>query len=336
MEKDGILFHNVARIRATKAGPLLDRVPAAVFAGLDEPATHTSSDASGVELRFVMQAPTVKLTLSVEAAAEAQVAYIRYGSFPGTWAAANRILTTVPTPVTISAPANLKRLQEVARAANLAFDPAVVRICLPYCRTYYWGATGAISVPRVQQMPKQTYLAYGSSITHGSLALNPLATYPQLIADRFQADLLNFGFPGSAWLEPALADYLAARQDWTFASLELGINMLDAFSPAAFRARVRRFIAPFAADPRPVVATDMVVTDYPAAPEKVRAFRQIVQEECQGKLPYVSGLQLLAQLTDLSSDLLHPTAVGMAKIARRLGDFMIASGSVAGPSPNQV
>lgn len=326
MEKDGILFHNVARLRETKNGPLLDRLPKQVFTQLDEPASHTSSDASGVELRFVMKASTVELKLAVEEADEAQVAYLRYGTFPGTWSASTRILSKVPTKISIPQPANLARLQALAKQQHLAFDPAVVRVCLPYCRNYFYGIEGAVALPEPAQMPQRTYLAYGSSITHGSLALNPFATYPQLVADRFGADLLNFGFPGSAWLEPSLADYLAARQDWHFASLELGINMLEAFSPDAFRARVRRFISPFAADPRPVVATDMVVTDFPQAPAKVAIFRRIVQEETAGKLPYISGLALLPDLTALSADLLHPTAQGMARIAGHLGDFLRTQG----------
>lgn len=324
MQQDGIDFHNVALIRSTPAGALLDRLPAAVRAQVDEPATHTSSDASGVELRFVMQAPEVKLTLAVEAAAEAQIAYLRFGTFPGTWTASTRILTTKPTTITIARPQNLARLLAIAKAKHLAFDPAVVRVCLPYCRNYYYRVEGAVALPEPQQLPQRTYLAYGSSITHGSLALNPMATYPQLIADRLGMDLLNFGFPGSAWLEPAMADYLVSRQDWPMASLAMGINMLGAFSPATFRARVRCFIAPFAADPRPVVATDMVVTDYPENPSKVAQFRQIVKEETAGKLPYVSGLDLLGDETDLSSDLLHPTATGMRQIAQQLGDFMMA------------
>ena len=200
----------------------------------------------------------------------------------------------------------------------------MVRVCLPYCRNYYYRVEGAVALPAPHQLPPRTYLAYGSSITHGSLALNPMATYPQLIADRFGTDLLNFGFPGSAWLEPAVADYLVSRRDWHFASLAMGINMLGAFSPAAFRTRVRRFIAPFAADPRPVVATDMVVTDYPENPRKVAQFRQIVKEETAGKLPYISGLALLGDESDLSSDLLHPTATGMRQIAHHLGDFLVA------------
>ncbi|KRN25894.1 hypothetical protein FC75_GL002027 [Lacticaseibacillus camelliae DSM 22697 = JCM 13995] len=322
VEKSGILFHNVERIRETSAGPLLDRVPETVFAQLDEPATHTSSDASGVELRFVMNAPTVTLMLAVEKAAEAQVAYIRYGTFPGTWSASSRILTPQKATITIPRPVNLFRLQALARQQHLAFDPAVVRVCLPYCRNYFYGVSGDVAVPAPTQMPQRTYLAYGSSITHGSLALNPFATYPQLIADRFNADLLNFGFPGSAWLEPSVADYLVGRDDWQFASIEMGINMLGAFSPEAFRQRVRRFIAPFAQDSRPVVATDMVVTDYPEDPAKVAAFRRIVREETTGKLPYISGLDLLADMTALSSDLLHPTAQGMAQIAAHLGDFL--------------
>ncbi|WP_225047775.1 GDSL-type esterase/lipase family protein [Lacticaseibacillus kribbianus] len=311
-------LHNVARVIPSDHGVLLDRVDAATFAKLDEPATHTSNNASGIELRFVMTTDTVRITLQAQEAEELQVAYVMHGCFAGTYQEANLLVHTTPTTLTIHRPANLPRLQEVAEALGQPFDPAVVRVCLPYCRNWLIGVAGGLRPPRPSEVPSLTYLAYGSSITHGTLALTPMTTYAQQTAAKLRADLLNFGFPGSAWLEPGLADALCARPDWDFATLAMGINMLGGFSVDDFRARVRRFIAPFAKDSRPVLAFDMVATDYPLDQAKVGQFRAVVKEECAGKLPYISGLTLLPDLSGLSADLLHPSIGGMTTIAANL------------------
>ncbi|WP_461227269.1 GDSL-type esterase/lipase family protein [Lacticaseibacillus suihuaensis] len=318
MEYQNMDLHNVARVLPSPHGVLLDRADAALFAALDEPGTHTSNNDSGVELRFVMTGDTAQITLQAQEASELQVAYVMHGCFQGTYQETNLLLHTTPTTLTIHRPANLPRLQEVAAALNQPFDPAVVRLCLPYCRNWLIDVQGAIRPPRPSEVPSSTYLAYGSSITHGTLAVTPMATYAQQTATKLSADLLNFGFAGSARLEPGVADALVARPDWDFATLEMGINMLGGFSVADFRARVRRFIAPFAEDPRPVLAFDMVATDYPDDPAKVAQFRQVVQSECAGHLPYVSGLKLLPDLSGLSADLLHPSIAGMTTIAANL------------------
>ena len=55
-------------------------------------------------------------------------------------------------------------------------------------------------------------------------------------------DLINLGFGGGACLEPEIADYIAGRQDWDFASLELGINLLRQVEPEEFARRVDYFV----------------------------------------------------------------------------------------------
>lgn len=58
---------------------------------------------------------------------------------------------------------------------------------------------------------EKTYLAYGSSITHGSLALAAPCSYPFQIARRLGCDYLNLGYAGSAYLEREMAEYIVSR-----------------------------------------------------------------------------------------------------------------------------
>ena len=50
---------------------------------------------------------------------------------------------------------------------------------------------------------------YGSSITHGGCASRPGNTYPAIISRRFNSDILNLGFSGSALAEDEIANYIA-------------------------------------------------------------------------------------------------------------------------------
>ncbi len=52
-------------------------------------------------------------------------------------------------------------------------------------------------------------LFYGSSITHGGCASRPGNTYPHVLARWLDANLVNFGFSGSARGEPAMARLIA-------------------------------------------------------------------------------------------------------------------------------
>ena len=46
-------------------------------------------------------------------------------------------------------------------------------------------------------------------------------------------DLINLGVCGSAHRQPELVDYIAGREDWDFATLELSVSMMG-FEPDEF------------------------------------------------------------------------------------------------------
>lgn len=71
------------------------------------------------------------------------------------------------------------------------------------------------------------YLAYGSSITHGSLGLVQPDSYVFRIAQLLGTDYINLGFAGKALMEPEMAEYIVSRKDWNFATVEMGINAVE-------------------------------------------------------------------------------------------------------------
>ncbi|TDE52856.1 lipase [Nonomuraea mesophila] len=85
---------------------------------------------------------------------------------------------------------------------------------------------------------RRVWLHHGSSISHGSNATHPTATWPALAAAQGEAELVNLGFGGSALLDPFTA---RAMRDTSadLISVKLGINVVNgdvmrlrAFTPA--------------------------------------------------------------------------------------------------------
>ncbi|MGN1020705.1 MAG: SGNH/GDSL hydrolase family protein [Aristaeellaceae bacterium] len=314
-------FHNVADMTPADGGWLMWRLPEDVRARTNEGLrTRVCHCNSGVELRFRIRGEGVTLILKSEPEAEAQVAHIYYGSIQGGWENSARVIGTAPTRVHIPAPKNLPELRRISENAHLPFDPELVRLVLPYGTCVYMGCEGDVEPPRPGDTPARTYLAYGSSITHGSLALDMPHTYPFRIAQMLGCDYLNLGFAGTAHAEEAVARHIAGRGDWDFASVELGINMLG-FSEAEFEARIDRFTAILAGDPRPVFATSIFVFNGEQQ-EKGRRFREIVRRYAGERLIFTDGLDLLENPAFIAQDLVHPSLEGAEQIARRWSAVM--------------
>ncbi|WP_037606467.1 GDSL-type esterase/lipase family protein [Streptacidiphilus rugosus] len=90
---------------------------------------------------------------------------------------------------------------------------------------------------------RSVWLHHGSSISHGSNADRPTATWPALAAARGGVELLNLGFGGSALLDPFTA---RAMRDTPadLISVKIGINLVntDAMRLRAFVPAVHGFL----------------------------------------------------------------------------------------------
>lgn len=316
-------FHNVAELVPYEDGHIMHRVPAEVRAHLSEGLRNLSSwYATGVELRFRLRGDQTVLRLRTLPMAEGQMAHIYYGSLQGGWQNSSRLITTQPTELVIRRPENPDQLAEIHRSCALPFSPELVRVVLPYGSLVFLGVEGDVEPPRPEDLPRLTYLAYGSSITHGSLALAMPHTYPFRIAQNLGCDYLNLGFAGTAHLEKEMAEYIVSRRDWDFASMEMGVNMLGSFTEAEFERRVDVFTAILARDPRPVFATSIFGFNG-GDQKKASAFRDIVRRYAGERLHFVDGLALLKNPAYISQDMVHPTLEGIEQIAYRLRNFML-------------
>lgn len=316
-------FHNVAEMTREEDGWKMWRIPQSVRERMNDGLRNrTAAYSTGVELRFRLVDESADIDLCALPAEEAQVAYIFYGSIQGGWQHSSRIIGTERTRLHVERPANSEALKRISQEMGLPFDPEVIRIVLPYGTCLYLGVQGAVEQPRAEDLPGQVYLAYGSSITHGSLALAGPYTYPFRVAQKLKCDYLNLGFAGTAYLEREMAEYIVSRKDWDFATFEMGINMLEGFTEEQFETRVREFTDVLASEKRMVCLTS--IYGYTGEnQEKAQRFREIVRHYAQGRFPFLDGLELLDHPAFVSQDQVHPTLEGIEQIASGWSEFLL-------------
>ncbi|MFB6141044.1 MAG: SGNH/GDSL hydrolase family protein [Halosimplex sp.] len=327
-----VSLHNVDELAPPEwapGGSQLCRVPRAVGRELNVTARDRVRDPTGVEVRFAPESDdaTVEVTLSAAGGATAHC-------FWGPFQAVEPVeIGPEPTTCEFSLPERVRDLTAGDEASD-AFDRRVCRI-----RFEAWGpvalhdVAGPARRPRDDEVPDRRYLAYGTSITEGALA-DPHLTYVARAATRLGVDPLNLGMAGSAFCEPAIADYLADRDDWDVATLSLSVNMANrGFTVEQFRERVDYLVDAVAgAHPEtPVVPVtlfpyhaDLVAGDDAERAAAYReAVRSVVAESPHDNLHLVEGPDLLST-AGLHTDVLHPGDAGMIEIGRNLADELDA------------
>ena len=143
-------------------------------------------------------------------------------------------------------------------------------------------------------------------------------------------DLINLGFGGGAHCESQMADYIAERNDWDFATLELGINMMGSFEAKEFKKRVEYFIEKVATthSDKWIFCIDIFTfyADFNPASTKQNEFRRIVKETVEKlnmpKLVHLDGRDILKNASGLMGDILHPSPEGMEEIAKNLSQYI--------------
>lgn len=297
------------------------RIPNELRVTLNENAQSAALSCTGCEIRFNLKSDAAKVVL--KSRDEPSIVEVHQGSF------FTRVWSTIglkPTEVAVRLPENLDELAKVSRERGLPFDPFLTRVILP-CRpaVELIDIQGDFEPPRPGQTPARKHLAYGSSITHFSAAIRPTGCYAQKTAQLLGLDVINLGFGGGAHLEPQMADYIAQRDDWHLATLEMGINLLWRVDVDEFARRVDYFIQRIAtAHPdKWLFCMDLFTCqpDFQGDP-KVAAFRRVVRDKVAAlglpKVVYVPGTDLLTSLNGLTFDLIHPSPFGMEEIAAHL------------------
>jgi hypothetical protein len=315
---DGIEFLGVSELTERFNGRQLQRIPAAVRDKLNDRGRWNSQQTSGVELRFVCDAPHIRLFLSsLEGDAPVDV---YCGEFLHS---SHHLSPGGPLCIHVEPPAGFPGVRPGALNGR-RFASCVWRFVLPATQTVFheletYGAP--VRPPAPGEAPGLLWLAYGSSITAGG--------YVRLAAERLGVDHVNLAMGGACHCEPELADFVAARDDWDVATLELGVNMRERFDGAAFRDRVGYWMR--AVVDRHPEKPVFLITPFPNAQDfeiepsllgrRQEEFTKILREFAASGRPnlaIIEGHDLLADFTKLNVDLIHPSPEGHAQIAERL------------------
>ncbi|WP_405995780.1 GDSL-type esterase/lipase family protein [Streptomyces sp. NBC_00986] len=175
-----------------------------------------------------------------------------------------------------------------ARFTDLPPGDKDIEIWLPHTETAELIALRTDApVEKATDNGRKVWLHHGSSISHGSNATHPTATWPALAAAEGHVELVNLGFSGNALLDPFTA---RAMRDTPadLISVKIGINIVnaDAMRLRAFTPAVHGFL-------------DTIREGHPTTPLLVvSAILCPVQEDTPGPLmPDFDGGTLLFKAT---------------------------------------
>ncbi len=340
----GIGLHNVVELEpAEGGGHYLRRFPRHVRDALSPLGRMVSCDTAGVELRFVTDSPNFRVSLSSLPSVLSpyehhhQDLLVFRGAFfhshhrltPG---AINHInVVNIPGSEPFDALA-------VASRTQCGYSHRVWRIMLGR----YAAALHSVDTygaprrpPQPDEVPARRWLAYGSSITHGASPTVHHLSYIYHAARAAQWDVCNQGLSGSCRCEPAVAEYLASRDDCDVISLELGVNMRGDFTPEQFRDRAASLVDHVCrGNPDRHV---LLITIYPNAdspgftahPDALSTTRQdafnailreLTMDSDRTNLTLIEGSDILNSPDMLSVDLIHPNDYGHARMGMNMGE----------------
>jgi hypothetical protein len=326
MRYQDVELHNVCDVVADKGtdGLRLSRLPLAILPHVNEGVQRHAFLTAGCEIRGMLRpGGEARIVLQVD---DGNVVPPLVETFHGCIRGATTLLSRTPTEIKIQRPGQAEHIAAIHVKGHYPFDASLVRVSLPHihpCRII--SIEGDLTYPESGSLPTRTMLAYGSSITNGAHAVLPSGTYASQTARRLGVDLINLGFGGAAQMDAAIADHIAARDDWDFATLEMGINVRN-WPTEKFRAAVEYFVATIvAAHPdKFVFCMDLFTNDADFTGNKTQAvgFREGVEEiaakQNSARVVYVDGRDILTDPRGLQTDLVHPSDYGMQEMGRNL------------------
>lgn len=324
-------IHNIAELIDNGDGSVSwKRVPSAVGRAMESPmAERIVRNATGVELRFVIRSGSAVIRMCTAENDPQSFAtfHVYRGGIQGGWEdhEVHRHVTGEIQAFEIRRSDNLSHLRVMAERMGSPWDPEVVRVIFDRGRYRLHDVLGDVVPPAREQCPRKTLLAYGSSITHGSNAIDQSHAWVSLLAQRLRMDARNLGMAGSCALEPAMAEYIAAQGEqgkWDAATLELGINVLN-WEEEKIRSRVENIL-------RQVVGRNphkpvFVISPFYHCGEafspggETEKWRSIIAE-CVSALhysnaTYINGPDVLGDMSLISADEVHPNICGVERIA---------------------
>jgi lysophospholipase L1-like esterase len=331
-----VALHNVSETETLADGGLvLHRYPKAVRRSLSVLGRMIAEDSAGVELRFVTESPCFRISLGSRPSflspyeQHGQEIAILRGAF------VHSIHRLEPGRVNHIHVTNFSEgdpfLEFTGKETpHAGFSPNVWRIFLGRCANIFYGLETfdhPVRPPQKGETPDRRWLAYGSSITNGAAASLHLNSYVYHAARTAGLDVRNLGLSGSCRCESEVADFLGVQDDCSIFTLEVGVNMRGSVEPEDFRGRVERLLEKVHRADRKV----FLITVYPnyasGDPDRrQKAYSEVLRDiHAGGRWPglgLIEGGSVLDSPGDLTTDMIHPSDYGHARMGRNLGDIL--------------
>ena len=324
-----IEIHNVAHIYNAEEGIKTLRVPMNVYEKL-ESGKMAAEDSTGVELRFVMSGDKVTLRMRSCKEEVTSTFHVFRGSIQGGWAdhEINRVLSTETRDFVIEKSEDQKLLDAMTKEGNFPFSSSVVRVVFDRGYIELVDVIGDVEPPKAEMMPKKTLLCYGSSITHGSNAISYSNSWASQLARKLGMDCRNLGLSGSCLMEKEMIDYIA-NEKWDAATLELGMNTLCWEDNEKIRSRVDYTVSTIAeknsGKPIFVISPFYTREDFEGK-KNAENWREIISSVVENRnyknVKYISGTELIDNISLIAADFVHPSIYGVNEICNRLYDHM--------------
>ena len=319
-----IEFHNVDELTQNADGSYaMHRTPVSVEEKLSE---HNGSQMNrnnvGIELRFVMKSDTVKLRFKCSEESNIVPVTIFAGDL---YQSQNNYITREVSEIVI----DRKMLDPTNHNADAykrfdpLFDLSVVRVLLQRGYVDFIDVEGDVEPPTADLLPAKKIFAYGSSITSAAGAYTIESGYCPLTAHALGYDIILKGYPGACCLQKEMAEYIA-KQDFDFAILELGVNIL-CVGVEEFGIRLTRLLK-IVSEAHPdkklfLISPFFMWDDYGVEKPSVLFRREFTRVLNELKLPnaiYIDGMTLFGNPRYLQTDTVHPDPRGHYAIAERL------------------
>ena len=326
MKFKNIEIHNVAELVKGKGGGVSWlRFPKSVAEKFEggEGAYNVARYGTGVELRFVIESgdSAVIRMRKFENDDVNNTFHVFRGGIQGGWedAGVNNCVGREPKDFVIKRSKNIDVLKKIS--PNDGCSPEVVRVIFNRGRYELLDITGNVRPPEKGEVPDKKILFYGSSITHGSNALDMSHSFASIIGSRLNYDVYNLGMAGHCRIEHDTIDYISSLE-WNVAVLEFGINVLD-WETEKVAERVDYALENIAKKhpDKPVFMISPFYCDNDLLKDGVRSkpWRITMEERIRkANLPnmtYINGIDILDDPKYLCADVLHPNIEGVQKIA---------------------
>jgi len=324
----------------------LIRIPKHIRKHLNEPARTFGLESVGIEIRFVTDAPTIDLYISVVRPGELKKGSVRV--YKGNYLTETFELEQGIVKAYRITDGQKEKIVNESMYDKGGFAPYVWRIV---CDRGIYALHGIdvheheMRPPRKEELPALDWLAYGSSITNSNLN-----GHIHMAASRLHLQVQNKGIAGGCRLEKEMVDYMLDECQWDFLTCELGVNMRLYHTAEEFKERASYLIDRLIQVKKPALLMSLFPNGYTMEykaeldeyARRQAAYRQILEELVKQAdkpwIEFVRGEDILTDVYGLKEDFIHPVVYGQAlmgmNLAEKLRVFLEKQGLICNFSRN--